>query len=194
MRSPDYLPLSVYRNDAGYVYSHRRGGFAPPGLETGKKENPPGRHPGDSLATLRGSARVGGHTKVVASGSRVPEESREHGPADDVGTPLGALAVTDRDNVGQVGGHLYAAAVLVAPASLPPNGLRQVSHGSLQLVSELPEIDRGVGWLQRAIDRFFERLDVPAHLIGLAHLHDREVGFGEGDARLPLGEVEDVDR
>src|SRR5215469_11878003 len=36
MRSADNLPLTAYWNDAGYVYSHKRGGFAPPGLETGK--------------------------------------------------------------------------------------------------------------------------------------------------------------
>jgi hypothetical protein len=36
MRSADYLPPTVYRTDAGYVYSHRRGGFVPPGLETGE--------------------------------------------------------------------------------------------------------------------------------------------------------------
>jgi hypothetical protein len=36
MRSAEYLPLTAYMNDAGYVYSHRRGGFVPPGLETGE--------------------------------------------------------------------------------------------------------------------------------------------------------------
>ena len=36
MRSADYLPLSGYLDDQGYVYSHRRGGFSSAGLETGK--------------------------------------------------------------------------------------------------------------------------------------------------------------
>ena len=56
-------------------------------------------------------------------------------PGDDMGTALRALAVTDGNDAGKVGGHFHAAAVLVAAAGLPPDGLRQVSHGSLQLVS-----------------------------------------------------------
>jgi hypothetical protein len=52
-----------------------------------------------------------------------------------MGAAFGALAVADGDDTGKVGGHLDAATVLMAPAGLPPDGLRQVSHGSLQLVS-----------------------------------------------------------
>jgi hypothetical protein len=71
-----------------------------------------------------------------------------------VGAAFGALAVPDSDDAGKVGGHLHAASVLMAPAGFPPDGLRQVSHGSLQLVGELPQIDGGVRRLQRTIDRF----------------------------------------
>src|SRR5215831_850149 len=195
MRSADYLPLSgPCARSAVRVQSQTRR-FYTAGPRDRRKRESPGPPPGGfSLPRDEGSAHVSGDAGVITARPRVPQEDRERGPGDDVGAALGALAVTDRNDAGQVGGHLDAATVLVAPAGLPPDGLRQVSHGSLQLISELPEIDRGVGWFQRAIDRFFERLDVPAHLIRLIHLHDREVGFRECDARLALREVEDVDR
>src|SRR5579863_856875 len=95
-----------------------------PAFETGAvTEESPGWRPGGFF-----ERSAGGRLQVEAAGLRVPEKSRECLPAHDVSATFGALAVADRDDFVEVGGHLHTSAVVLAQAGLPPLCVRQVCH------------------------------------------------------------------
>jgi len=87
----------------------------------------------------RGDQRVFAATlEVVASRPRIREERGEGAAANHVSAILGALAVADRDHAAEIDGYLHAAAVMLAPAGLPPERVRQVDHWLPHLLCELP--------------------------------------------------------
>ena len=87
----------------------------------------------------RGDQRVFAATlEVVTSLPRIREERGEGAAANHVSAVLGALAVADRDDAVEIDGYLHAAAVVLAPAGLPPERVRQVGHGLPHLLCELP--------------------------------------------------------
>src|SRR5579859_2994917 len=120
---------------ASYVYSHSRRLFAQAAnRETGAaKEESPGWRPGGFFAVLSGSSSA----QVVAARPRIREEGGEGAPVNHVSAGLGALAVADCDHTVEIGGHFHAAAVVLAPAGLPPDRARQVDHGLLHSMCEL---------------------------------------------------------
>src|SRR5690242_10379168 len=102
--------------------------WGPPCVETGAaKEESPGWRPGGFFAVAGVLVRFG-HTKVVASRPCIREECGEGAAAHHVGARLGALAVAYRDHAVEVDGHLHTATVVLTPAGLPPDRVRQVGH------------------------------------------------------------------
>src|SRR5215471_19851123 len=113
------------------------------------------------------------HLDVVATRLHVVEERGEHRALDHMGPAPGALAIADGD-LREVRGDLHAAAVPpVASPGFSPDRSRQVDHCSLHLLSKLPEIERGIGWLKGRVADPAESSYIGVHLCRAAHLLDR---------------------
>src|ERR1039457_474152 len=147
----------------------------------------PGLRPGDSpTPQLR-------HADVVAPPLYVRQKSGERGPPDDVRVAFRALAVPDGGHVREIARDLHTAPVVGTPLGLPPGCLRQISHCSLQSISETLEISHRVARVERPIARTFERLHVAVHRFPLAHLLDHIMFVHEEEARALAVEAKYVD-
>src|SRR5450631_2550520 len=91
------------------------------------------------------------HLDVVTPLFDVRQEAGERVPADDVRAAFRALAVPDGGHAREVGRNLDTAAVVGTPAGLAPDGLRQISHCSLQSISKALEISHRVTRVERPI-------------------------------------------